>query len=87
MKDFSANMNQFNNIQFLLKLQTFQALFENIRTVPFFLGPLHMTASSALFRRKPIDITARFSAIYCIKFRLKTHNICYQINYLKHNKS
>lgn len=31
---------------------------------PFFLGPLQITASSGLLRRKPMDITARLSSTY-----------------------
>lgn len=32
--------------------------------VPFFFGPLQITASSGEARRKPIDMTARFSSTY-----------------------
>jgi len=31
---------------------------------PFFLGPLQITASSGLFNKKPIDITAKLSSQY-----------------------
>ena len=32
--------------------------------VPFFLGPLQITASEALFKRKPIDINDKLSSMY-----------------------
>jgi hypothetical protein len=32
--------------------------------VPFFFGPLHITASSGEERRNPIDITPKFSSTY-----------------------
>ena len=35
---------------------------KNCLISPFFLGPLHMTASSLLGRRKPIDMTAKLSS-------------------------
>lgn len=35
------------------------------KQIPFFLGPLQITASSGLLSRKPIDMTDRFSSTYC----------------------
>lgn len=35
--------------------------------LPFFFGPLHITASSGEDSRKPIDITQRLSWTYCRK--------------------
>lgn len=33
--------------------------------IPFFLGPLQITASSGLLSRKPIDMTDKLSSTYC----------------------
>ena len=35
--------------------------------IPFFFGPLHITASLGDDKRKPIDITPRLSSTYCYK--------------------
>lgn len=32
--------------------------------IPFFLGPLHITASVELFNRNPIDISDKLSSMY-----------------------
>lgn len=46
-------------------------------STPFFFGPLQITASSGLLRRKPIDITAKLSSTYCNKHahRRKVSNL------------
>ena len=33
-------------------------------SIPFFFGPLHMTASSGLLSKNPTDITPRLSSTY-----------------------
>lgn len=43
-------------------------------SLPFFLGPLHITASLLLCSKKPIDITHKFSSANLIKY-IKNSNI------------
>lgn len=50
----------------------------NVDKIPFFFGPLHMTASLGLLRN-PIDINDRLSSIYWSK-KKKYATLCHSFN-------